>query len=184
MGDAILTLEPLIDAVVEGVRDAGWSLSGLQKTSSTEFEGEWAGHTTRSAYLFFHSDARDTASVEGYLDETDRGLRGTLSLVVDVRPVWEHTSVPDALGRVAELTTRHLPSGYRTPVTMRLRLPNPSEPPTEAGLEARIKLRIPRAAIEAGATSISVLATTTVEAFEALLADPAADDVLDGIQAP
>lgn len=181
MSDAILTLEPLIDAVVEGVREAGWSLSGLQKTSSTEFEGEWAGHTTRSAYLFFHSDAWEAASIEGYLDETDRGLRGTLSLVVDVRPVWEHTSVPDALGRITKLTTRHLPSGYRTPVTLRLSLAKPSEPPAEAELETRVKLRIPRAAIEAGGPSIAALAGTTVRAFEALLADPAAFEVLDGV---
>ena len=48
------TLEPLIDAVRDGVEGKGWSLSGLQKTSSTEFEGRWAGQTTRSAYLFFH----------------------------------------------------------------------------------------------------------------------------------
>jgi len=181
MADGILTLEPLIDAVVEGVREAGWSLSGLQKTSSTEFEGEWAGHTTRSAYIFFHSDRWETASIEGYLDETDRGLRGTISLVVDVRPVWEHTSVPDALGRVAELTTRHLPSGYRTPVTLRLTLARPSEPPTEAELETRVKLRLPRAAIEAGAPSVAALAGTAVGSFEALLSDPTALEVLDGM---
>lgn len=181
MSDGILTLEPLIDAVVEGVRAAGWDLSGLQKTSSTEFEGEWAGHTTRSAYLFFHSDRHEAASVEGYLDETDRGLRGTLSLVVDLRPVWEHASVPDALDRVAELSARHLPDGYRTPVVLRLTLAETSEPATEAEVESRIKLRLPRAAIEAGTGSVAALATSAVRAFEALLDDPGSAEVLDGV---
>lgn len=181
MSDAILTLEPLIDAVVEGVRSTGWDLSGLQKTSSTEFEGEWAGHTTRSAYLFFHTGAHESASVEGYLDETDRGLRGTLSLVVDLRPVWEHASVPEALDRVAELSSRHLPDGYRTPVVLRLTLADPSEPATEAEVESRVKLRIPRAAIEAGPDSVAALAASTVRAFEALLGDPGAAEVVDGV---
>ena len=52
--DEILTLEPLVDAVREGVESAGWHLSGLQKTTSLEFEGRWEGESTRSAYLFFH----------------------------------------------------------------------------------------------------------------------------------
>jgi len=181
MSDAMLTLEPLIEAVIEGVRSAGWELSGLQKTSSTEFEGEWAGHTTRSAYLFFHSDGHEAASVEGYLDETERGLRGTISLVVDLRPVWEHTSVPDALERVADLASRHLPSGYRRPVVLRLTLADPDEASTEAEVESRIKLRIPRAAIEAGTDSVAALCATTVSAFEALLDDPASREVLDGL---
>ena len=184
MTEPILTLEPLIDAVVEGVRSAGWELSGLQKTSSTEFEGEWAGHTTRSAYLFFHADAHETASVEGYLDETDRGLRATLSLVVDLRPVWEHASVPDALDRVAELSSRHLPDGYTTPVVVRLTLSDTAEPSTEAQVESRVKLRVPRAAIAAGGGSVAALSAATVRAFEALLDDPSAGDVLDGLGRP
>ncbi len=181
MSDPILTLEPLIDAVVDGVRAAGWDLSGLQKTSSTEFEGQWAGHTTRSAYLFFHAAGHESASIEGYLDETDRGLRGTLSLVVDLRPVWEHASVTDALDRVAELSARHLPVGYRTPVVLRLTLADTDEPATESEVESRVKLRIPRRAIEAGADPVAALAASTVRSFEALLGDPAAGEVLDGV---
>jgi len=182
MADAILTLEPLIDAVSEGVREAGWALSGLQKTSSTEFEGEWEGHTTRSAYLFFHHDDHESASIEGYLDETERGLRATLSLVVDMRPVWEHPSVPAALERVGRLSHRHLPEGYRTPIVVRLSLPDASEPATEMELESRVKLRIPRAAIDVGPDSVAALAAATVRAFERLLRDPEAAEVLDGLR--
>lgn len=181
MNDPILTLEPLIEAVSDGVREVGWTLSGLQKTSSTEFEGEWAGQTTRSAYLFYHHDGYDTASIEGYLDETDRGLRATLSLVVDMRPVWEHPSVPAALERVGRLSDRHLPAGYRTPIVVRLSLAEAGEPATEAELESRIKLRVPKKAIEAGADAVAAVAATTVQAFERLLSDPEAAEVLDGL---
>lgn len=173
------TLEPLIEAVREGVEGRGWTLSGLQKTSSTEFEGRWAGESTRSAYLFFHRDELETVSVEAYLDETSRGLAGNLGLVADVRPLWELTSVPDALERVAALARAHLPEGYVTPVTLRLRLPRADEDAQEAELEARVKLRIPRAAMEAGGSAVAALASAVVGALEAILRDPESGHVLD-----
>lgn len=184
MGDAterrgVDTLEPLIDAVREGVEAGGWALSGLQKTSSTEFEGRWAGESTRSAYLFFHREGLETVSLEAYLDETSRGLTGTLGLVADVRPLWELESVPDALGRVAALARTHLPEGYVTPVTLRLRLPRAEEDAQEAELEARVKLRIPRAAMEAGVSAVAALASAVVGSLEGLLRDPASGEVLD-----
>ena len=74
------TLEPLIHAVQDGVQSRGWILSGTQKTTSMEFEGRWAGASTRSAYLFFHRDEVEDASVDVYLDETPAGLHGSLSL--------------------------------------------------------------------------------------------------------
>ncbi len=40
---SLLTLEPLIDAVREGVEAEGWELSGLQKTTSHQFEGPVGG---------------------------------------------------------------------------------------------------------------------------------------------
>jgi hypothetical protein len=176
---SIDTLEPLIDAVRDGVEGQGWSLSGLQKTSSTEFEGRWAGQSTRSAYLFFHRADLETASVEAYLDETSRGLTGNLGLVADVRPLWELESVPDALARMAALARVHLPEGYQTPVTLRMRLPRAEEDVSEAELEARVKLRIPKAAMNAGGSAVSALAAAVVKAVEAILQDPASRSVLD-----
>lgn len=173
------TLEPLIDAVREGVESRGWTLSGLQKTSSTEFEGRWAGESTRSAYLFFHRDDLEAVSVEAYLDETSRGLTGNLGLVAEVRPLGELPPVPQALERVAALARAHLPEGYQTPVTVRLRLPRAEDEVDEAELETRIKLRIPRAAVEAGASAVAALASATVGALEALLRDPEAREVMD-----
>ena len=173
------TLEPLIEAVREGVEAQGWGLSGLQKTSSTEFEGRWAGESTRSAYIFFHRKDLETVSIEAYVDETSRGLAGNLGLVADVRPLWEVGDVPLALEQLAALALRHFPEGYATPVTLRLRLARADEAAQEAELEARIKLRIPRRAMEAGPSAVAALAGSVVQAVESLLADPGSGRVLD-----
>lgn len=173
------TLEPLVEAVREGVESTSWTLSGLQKTSSTEFEGRWAGESTRSAYLFFHRPGLETVSIEAYLDETSRGLRGNLGLVADVRPLWELASVPAALQTLSRVAGRHVPEGYQVPVTLRLRLPRAEESIEEVELESRIKLRIPRGAYRAGAAAVSALADTAVGAFEAILNDPEAAEILD-----
>jgi hypothetical protein len=53
----------------------------------------------------------------------------------------------------------------------------PTSPATlssELELEARLKLRIPAAALEAGASAVSALASTTVRSFERLVDDPRA----------
>ena len=175
----LLTLEPFSDAVRTGADEAAWAFSGMQKTTSTEFDGRWDGEETRSAYLFFHHPRHPACSVDVFLDETARGLRGNLALVADVRPLWELVSVPDALRRLADLTRDHLPSGYRTPVTLRLRLADPDEDAVESELEARLKLVIPRVATEAGAGAVAALVSSTLRAFETILADPGAAAVLD-----
>ena len=166
------TLEPLIEAVRDGVEASGWALSGLQKTTSYDFEGRWAGDSTRSAYLFFHSEGYEGVSVDVYLDETSRGLRGNLALVLDLRPPTELPSASAVLEGLARSTGVHLPEGYRTPVTLRLRLPDRDSPPDAAELEARLKLTLPKAALDAGASAISALCSATVAAFERVLADP------------
>ena len=72
-------------AAVEG---AGWSLSGLQKTTSHQFEGRWDGEATRSAFLFFHlGEGLDPISIDVYLEETGRGLTGNIALVIDLLPL-------------------------------------------------------------------------------------------------
>lgn len=173
MTSTLDTLEPLIDAVRDGVGSSGWALSGLQKTTSHEFEGRWEGDSTRSAYLFFHRAGIDHASVDVYLDETSRGLHGNLALVLDLPELAELPAVPEVLADLAERASRHLPEGYRTPVTLRLRLRDAPLPADEAELEARVKLVIPGAAIEAGASAVSALCSAATAAFDALLADPA-----------
>jgi hypothetical protein len=175
----LLTLEPLLDAVRGGVEQAGWSLDGLQKTTSHEFQGKWAGESTRSAYLFFHrSDLPDSVAMEAFLDETSDGLRGNLALVVDGPHLCRLGPVPVVLERVARASFETLPKGYRTPVSLRLAVPDGDTSAAHADVHFRIKLTIPRAALCSGADAVSALCSVAVSAFEALLERPEVAEML------
>lgn len=169
----LFTLEPLIAAIRDGVESAGWELSGLQKTTSHQFEGRWEGESTRSAYLFFHRrDGADDASVDVYLDETSKGLKGNLALVVEGREPSRTGDVPNVLSGLGRLASEALLEGYRTPVSLRFRLPDGDADVSDADVEIRFKVRIPGTAIEAGASAVSALASASVRAFEGLLDEP------------
>lgn len=180
----ILTLEPLIDAVRDGLELRGWELSGMQKTTSHRFEGRWEGDATRSAYLFFHAPGRwEELSIDIYLDETSRGLKGNLALVLDGREPTVTGDVRETLAELARLASETLPEGYRIPVSLRFRLPDAHEKPAKhatpvsgeegdddpTNVEIRFKVRIPSTAIDAGASSVSALASAVAGAFESLL---------------
>ncbi len=170
----LLTLEPLLAAIREGVEGAGWRLSGLQKTTSHEFEGRWKGESTRSAYLFFHSeDAPEGVSVDVFLDETSRGLRGNLALAVDGRDLGELGDAGRLLQELGKAAGETLIEGYSCPVTLRLRLADHDAPVEEAESEVRFKIKLPAAALEAGHGAVSALGTASTRAFEALLGHPA-----------
>ena len=168
----ILTLEPLLDALRSGLEDAGWTLSGLQKTTSHEFEGRWKGESTRSAYLFFHREDRDEpASIDVYLDETSRGLTGNLALAVDLVDLGEGGAVTALLAALRDASATHLPAPYRTPISLRFRLRNNATPVEDAEGEVRFKMVIPASAMEQGASAVEALAGASARAFQALLAD-------------
>ena len=170
----MLTLEPLIDAVRDGAESVGWELSGLQKTTSHQFEGRWEGDSTRSAYLFFHlPSGPDWVSVDVYLDETSRGLKGNLALVVDMEPLGALGDIQAVLGALGDLAGTFLPEGYRTPVTLRLRLNDAAQPAGDADAEVRFKLSFPKTAFQAGGSAVSALTSATVRAFEQLMTSPA-----------
>jgi hypothetical protein len=163
-------LEPLLEAVREGVEEGGWQLSGLQKTTSYEFEGRWAGDSTRSAYLFFHKPGSpDWVSIDAFLDETSRGLKGNLALVLDGPPLDELRDPEGALAALAGVARRSLPEGYRAPITLRYRLPHVTEDPTSADTEIRFKLMFPRKAIATGSSSVAALAAAATQAFQEIL---------------
>ena len=122
----ILTLEPLVEAVRAGVETVGWTLSGLQKTTSHQFEGRWAGDSTRSAYLFFHADRWDDASIDVFVDETTRGLSGNLALVLSGPPLGVLGSAAGTLSSLSAVASSCLPKDHPTPLTLRLRLPDSS----------------------------------------------------------
>jgi hypothetical protein len=163
----LLTLEPLIEAVQDGIVQAGWALSGLQKTTSHQFEGRWQGDSSRSAYLFFHREEMpEFVSIDVFLDETSKGLQGNIALVVEGPALATLPPMGEFLSRLAQASRESLPKGYRTPLTVRLRMDGPEEDPSDADSEIRLKLRIPSNAVGAGAAAVSALASSTVTAFE------------------
>lgn len=177
---AILTLEPLIEAVRGAVEAGGWTLSGLQKTTSHEFGGRWEGDTTRSAYLFFHGpDGTEHASVDVYLDETSRGLTGNLALVVDLRDLAELGDARALLARLGEMAAPLLPERHRRPVTLRFRMEDATAEPGEAEAEVRFKVVIPRATIAKGSDAVSALASASLASFERILARPELTELAD-----
>lgn len=169
----VLTLEPLLEAVQDGIERAGWALSGLQKTTSLQFEGRWEGESTRSAYLFFHREGLPgCVSLDVFLDETSKGLKGNFALVIDGPELGELGPMEELLEALAAVSKDALPEGYTTPVSVRLRLPKVSTEPSEADSEFRLKLHIPHRAYEAGPDALSALASAVVTAFEAALQHP------------
>lgn len=166
----VLTLEPLLEAVREGVEATGWTLSGLQKTTSYQFEGRWEGDSTRSAYVFFHrSDLPEDVSIDVYLDETSRGLKGNLALVMDAPPLGEMGRVEDVVGTLGRIGSGVLPEEYRRPLTLRFRITDVADEPAEADAEVRFKIHIPSAALSAGRTAVVAVARAAVDSFEKLL---------------
>lgn len=168
--DEILTLEPLIDAIREAIEDQGWELSGLQKTTSHQFEGRWEGDSTRSAYVFFHPpDGPDFVSVDVYLDETPRGLSGNIALVADLLVLGQLGSAEGVLESLRHISSACLDSGHQRPVTLRFRLSDADLTPDEAESEVRFKVRLPRATIASGAPAVSRWVRDIMSGFERIL---------------
>ena len=169
----LLTLEPFIEAVQDGITSSGWVLSGLQKTTSHQFEGRWEGESSRSAYLFFHDDeGPDFVSIDVFLDETTKGLKGNLALVVTGPALGLLGEMPDLLAALAEVAADCLPNQTHTPIVLRLRMNDSRDDPRAAETEVRIKLTIPSEALSAGASAVSALASAATAAFERALSHP------------
>ena len=181
--EPLLTLEPFIDALRDGVTRAGWELSGLQKTTSQQFDGRWEGEDSRSAYLFFHCErVSDVVSIDAFLDETSKGLSGNLALVLEGPELAGLGPMKGLLTSLARVTRACLPRGYRMPITVRLRLDGPDQDPDEAESEVRLKLLIPAGAVSAGADAVSALATAAVAAFECALRHPELEPLRFGVE--
>ena len=167
----ILTLEPLIDAVRSGVESVGWELSGLQKTTSHQFEGRWDGESTRSAYLFFHAeDGPEWVSVDVYLDETSRGVTGNLALVADLQSLGRLAPAHSLMAFLSEVADRHIDARHRRPLTLRFRMADAGGRVDDAETEVRFKVRIPGRALREGMTAVEAFAVDTMGAFGRILA--------------
>ncbi len=179
----ILTLEPLIETVRGAVESEGWSLSGLQKTTSHQFEGRWEGEATRSAYAFFHrANGPEWVSVDVYLDETSRGLRGNIALVLDLLPLRELGDVPEVLQRVARASALALPEKLRRPVTLRLRMDDAAAEVSESEVELRLKVRLPATGLKAGVTATTAQIREIMDSFAALLRVQELIDLVDLVE--
>lgn len=184
-GGEILTLEPLIEAIRIGVERDGWALSGLQKTTSHQFEGRWDGESTRSAYVFFHPvDGPDDVSVDVYLDETSRGLTGNLALVVDLARLEDIGNVREVLALLGAVSAAQIRPRHQRPLTLRLRLADASDPPGDAETEVRFKVRIPRAVIGEGGVAVAELASEVVTSFRGILGSDALMGLILDVDAP
>jgi len=180
--EPLLTLEPLLEAVREGLEGSGWGLSGLQKTTSYEFEGRWAGSSSRSAFLFFHKEGvPDWVSIDVFLDETSGGLKGNLALVVE-GPELARVGDPEAvLGGLSGVGSSRLPKGYRVPLTLKYRLSNLGADPREAETEYRFRVQIPREALAGGRAPVAELASMAARAFEGILTSRDMIPYLEGV---
>lgn len=173
VNEPFLTLEPLIDTLREAIAGVGWELSGLQKTTSHQFEGRWKGESTRSAYLFFHrSDGPDFASVDVYLDETSRGMTGNVALVVDLRPMGEVGKAEDVLSVLASLSARELRGGQRRPLSLRFRMDDAEGVVEAAATEVRFKVRLPGSVIRGGRSAAFSWLDAVASAFAEILRSP------------
>ena len=185
MNESFLTLEPLIDALREAIEGVGWELSGLQKTTSHQFEGRWKGESTRSAYLFFHrSDGPDFASLDVYLDETSRGVTGNVALVVDLRPMGEVGEAEDVLSALASLSAGELRGGQRRPLSLRFRIDDVESAVESAATEVRFKVRLPRTVIRAGRSATFAWLDAVVSAFTEILRSPELALLTEGDDTP
>lgn len=173
MSEPFLTLEPLIDVLRHGIEAHGWGLSGLQKTTSHQFEGRWEGESTRSAYLFFHRpDGPEFASIDIYLDETSRGLTGNVALVADLAPLGVVGDAGEVLTALARLSAREIGGAGRRPISLRFRLDDAEGDPDGAETEVRFKARLPRRVVRGGRSEAIPWLDGIVAAFAEILRSP------------
>jgi hypothetical protein len=172
-GTPLLTLEPLIEVLRSSLEAAEWQLSGVQKTTSHEYDGRWAGESTRSAYLFFHSATDEgDESIDVFVDETSQGLNGSLTLVMDGPRLKELGSVQNALDRLRAAAATAAPAGVVTSIALRAGLRNADEPGGNAETVVRFRIPIPLVATRGGARDVAAVARSAVTTFEVLRVDP------------
>lgn len=179
-GQPILTLEPLVEAVRTAIEARSWSLSGVQKTTSYEYEGRWAGETTRSAYLFFHPHEglpavveADSVSLDVFLDETRKGMTGNLALVIEGPDLAALGTVARGLEVLARVARETVPRELDSPLSGRASLKDPGRPVESSQCVFRVKVQIPRTAIEAGERAVAAVVRSALDAYEETLAHPA-----------
>ncbi|NNF28096.1 MAG: hypothetical protein HKN73_12795 [Gemmatimonadetes bacterium] len=163
------TLEPLLSVLRPLLEEGGWVLSGLQKTTSYEYDGAWEGTTLRSAYAFFHlegDDEGDGPSLEAYLDETEEGLEGALSLVMAAPGPDREPGVAGLMGTALDTAAHAIPDGIPAPVSITYSGRPGATGPSSIQARVRFKARMPSTAIAGGERTLQSVTRTLLEAFE------------------
>lgn len=163
------TLEPFLSVLRPLLEGGGWVLSGLQKTTSYEYEGAWEGATLRSAYAFFHKEGDedgDGPSLEAYLDETEDGLEGALSLVMAAPGPDLEPQVTRVLGRALDTAAQAVPEGIPAPVSITYSGRPGATEPSSIQARVRFKARIPATAIAGGERTLRSVVRSILDAFE------------------
>ena len=99
-------------------------------------------------------------------------MKGNLALVMDGPPLRDLSDPAATLASLSGLVRGHLPRGYRTPLTLRYRLPDPDSDPGDADTEVRFKVYFPPSAMKAGSSAVAALAGSTAEAYREILEGP------------
>ncbi len=169
----LLTLEPLADVVRDTIREDDWSLSGLQKTTSYEYDGRWEGESTRSAYLFYHPVAGwEGVSLDVFLDETRRGLTASLTLVLQGPVLNDLGGVAAALERTSGIVASVVPAEVTSAVSLRAALPDVRRPAGTAETTIRVRQAVPGVAIETGKQAVAAVVRSILGTFADLRAHP------------
>ena len=92
-----------------------------------------------------------------------------MSLVLDGQSLGELGEMRELLRAMGETARRAMPGGYKTPLTVRMRLPKKEAEPEEATTEYRFKLIIPQKVIVAGVAEVSRIVSVAAASFEMIL---------------
>ncbi|MDH3223662.1 MAG: hypothetical protein OEO23_08090 [Gemmatimonadota bacterium] len=163
------TLEPFLSVLRRNIEAGGWVLSGLQKTTSYEYDGAWEGGTLRSAYGFFHlaGDGNgEGPSLEAFVDEAETSLDGTLSLVMKAPGPERVPGVADLMEVALSLVERTVPEGIPAPVSVTYSSSPGRTGPESVDATVRFRARVPGSAVQGGERTIRAVTCTILEAFE------------------
>lgn len=190
----ILTLEPLLDTVRAVVEAGGWELSGLQKTTSYEYGGRWDGDSTRSAYAFFHpasgrgegwspsttapgesaraSGGEVGSALDVFLDETNKGLTGTLALVLVGPTLNDLGDVEIALSSLAAVARECVSSDQPVRLSLKAGLADARRSAGSATVDVRFKFALPTTAILAGERVVRTVVRSALDSFDIMIRHP------------
>jgi hypothetical protein len=132
-----------------------------------------------SARMRFHrTDLPGVVALEAHLEDGDRGLRGSVVLVIKGPCLGDAGDARVVLCRASRAVREVMPKGYRAPLSLRLGLDS-AEGALDAGdLELRVGFHFPGVALRSGTGAVLGLVRSAVVAFERLIECPEIAELL------